>query len=144
MFERKGTKVLIPSEAQLAIIKGAVLFGYQPAEISKRILKVSYGYDILPVFVEGYHDSSRKFLHTDGKHYCIGVLRHIASKGTEVAEGDEFISQCESIVNEDIELGIYVSDEPEGLKPKYTDETNVKSIDLNTGEEAVTVIDFLP
>ena len=42
-FEGRKIKVLIPVDAQLAIIKGAVLFGHNPDTIKERIVQRYYG-----------------------------------------------------------------------------------------------------
>lgn len=41
--EFKGKQIIIPQDCNLAVMKGAVLFGFNPQHISARILRYSYG-----------------------------------------------------------------------------------------------------
>lgn len=42
-FKDKKKKVIVPRDAGLAVLKGAVLFGHQPKTISARVCKYTYG-----------------------------------------------------------------------------------------------------
>lgn len=55
-----GKKVIVPDEAGLAVLKGAVLFGHQPQTISVRISKYTYGINISPPYKAGEHSPTRR------------------------------------------------------------------------------------
>lgn len=52
-------KVIIPDEAGLAVLKGAVLYGYQPQTISVRVSNYTYGINISPPFKAAEHSPDR-------------------------------------------------------------------------------------
>jgi len=53
-------KVIIPDEAGLAVLKGAVLYGHQPQTISVRVSNYTYGINISPTFRSGEHSPERR------------------------------------------------------------------------------------
>ena len=81
-FERNGLKVLIPSEAQLAIIKGAVLYGHSPNEISSRVIPKTYGIATNEIFDATLHDENKRYAQKDGKDYCMDIFFTLVKKGT--------------------------------------------------------------
>ena len=52
--------LIIPEEAGLAVLKGAVLFGFEPRIISTRICKVTYGVKTNSEFEEGIDPEDKK------------------------------------------------------------------------------------
>ena len=46
-------KVIIPNEAGLAVLKGAVIYGHEPETITSRICRYTYGVDTCVPFVPG-------------------------------------------------------------------------------------------
>jgi hypothetical protein len=42
--------IIIPEEAVLSVLKGAVLFGHKPDYIASRVMRVSYGTDVTVLF----------------------------------------------------------------------------------------------
>ncbi|XP_063415310.1 heat shock 70 kDa protein 12B-like [Mytilus trossulus] len=55
-----GKKVVVPDEAGLAVLKGAVMYGHQPQTISVRISRYTYGINISPPFKSGEHSPERR------------------------------------------------------------------------------------
>ena len=82
-FERNGLEVLAPSEAQLAIIKGAVLFGHLPQEINQRVAAYSYGFSMGVEFDSDIHDQNRIMI-TDFGLYCKNVFECMVEQGTAI------------------------------------------------------------
>ncbi|XP_052795059.1 heat shock 70 kDa protein 12A-like [Mya arenaria] len=60
-------RVIIPDEAGLAILKGAVIFGHCPNIISERISKYTYGVACSQTYMQGIHPPDRKTLNEDGE-----------------------------------------------------------------------------
>ena len=79
-------KVLIPSEAQLAIIQGAVLFGHNPLQVHSRIARFTYGRAVTKHFKDGVHEPSKK-THKKGKDYAIHCFEVFIKKGEEINTG---------------------------------------------------------
>ena len=76
----KQCKVIVPYECQTAIVKGAVMFAFQPRRISSRIARASYGFDVSKEFDEKKHDA--KYMATmAGKQWCSGLFSVVVRKG---------------------------------------------------------------
>jgi hypothetical protein len=43
-------RIIIPEEAGLSVLKGAVLFGHTPDYIASRVMRFSYGTDVTTLF----------------------------------------------------------------------------------------------
>ena len=80
-------QLLVPMEAQLAVIKGAVMFGHSPSEITSRIAKMTYGLHVNVAFVEGLHDPQRAFYSWHGAKLCQNGFQVVVRKGEEVKTG---------------------------------------------------------
>lgn len=55
--------VLSPPECGLSVLKGAVLYGFHPEQISKRVSRYSYGFSISKPFDPVLHCSDRDKIH---------------------------------------------------------------------------------
>lgn len=58
-----SVKVLNPPECGLSVLKGAVLFGFTPQQISKRVSRYSYGFSISKPFDPVLHNNERDRVH---------------------------------------------------------------------------------
>lgn len=73
-------KVIInPAEANLAVLKGAVIFGHEPATITERRSPKYYGIATNAPFQTGVHPESYK-LKVDGKDVCTDVFKCMIEK----------------------------------------------------------------
>ena len=79
-------KILIPMEAQLAVIKGAVLFGHDPLQIHSRIARFTYGKKVLYHFDEKQHDISKKKTY-NSIDWCDDCFEIFISKDEEITVG---------------------------------------------------------
>ena len=78
-------RIIIPEEAGLSVLKGAVLFGHKPGYIASR---VSYGADISPLFDPDKHEQRRKFTSAvEGTDRCRNVLKDILQQNKSVVLG---------------------------------------------------------
>ncbi|XP_052798832.1 heat shock 70 kDa protein 12B-like [Mya arenaria] len=93
--------LMIPKDASLAVLKGAVRFGHMPDVISNRIARYSFGREAWPKFDEGEHDPGRK------TKYC----------GNDVCQ-QYFWKMVE--IGDDLPLGKEVSEEIPGLSAEQT------------------------
>ena len=82
-------KVIIPLDAGLAILKGAVIYGHHPTAIVSRVSKFTYGIQIVKNFEHGVHDEFRKII-IEGKAKCDGVFDKHVEMGEKVEEGTAF------------------------------------------------------
>ncbi|KAH3815787.1 hypothetical protein DPMN_144318 [Dreissena polymorpha] len=64
--ELPGMKMIVPGEAGLAVLKGAVMFGHKPDIISSRVMDYTYGIDVHRKYDEKKHPAEKK-VYEDGK-----------------------------------------------------------------------------
>ena len=79
-FERKGIVIIIPKEAQLAIVKGAVLYGQNNRQIVTRIARRTYGTSCMVQFDHAIHDRRYLYIDKDGLEWCGDILRVFVKK----------------------------------------------------------------
>jgi len=168
--------ILIPNDAQTAVVKGAVMFGKRPYIVVERCLSETYGTRCYQDFVQGYH-VQEKLEYVEGKRKCKDIFSVLAREGEIVK-----IGQCKTIssyhpitpnqtrvrflfftsTNPDVryttDFGVrqlpgYIllrsPDTSKGTKREiklqlyFNTEIKVVGVDVETGNEASTYIDFL-
>ncbi|XP_052779782.1 heat shock 70 kDa protein 12A-like isoform X3 [Mya arenaria] len=89
-----GLKMIIPNEAGLAVLKGAVVFGHEPRGITERISKYTYGIAMTGVFDSSKHPESAKFTDTEGVDRCKDLFdTHVfAGQALQVGEAQSEIA----------------------------------------------------
>ncbi|XP_053392729.1 heat shock 70 kDa protein 12B-like [Mercenaria mercenaria] len=75
-------RLMIPSEAGLAVLKGAVRFGHLPDLVSTRIARFTIGKRIMEEFKD-HHDPNKKIVR-DGVEKCSDVFRKLIEIDEEV------------------------------------------------------------
>ncbi|XP_052780048.1 heat shock 70 kDa protein 12A-like isoform X2 [Mya arenaria] len=76
----KSFKIIVPNDGDLAVLKGAVIFGHKPELISQRVSRYTYGVESLFPFIENVHKESYKVICEDGKPGCEHLFdKHITS-----------------------------------------------------------------
>ncbi|KAM9365993.1 heat shock 70 kDa protein 12A isoform 2-T2 [Pholidichthys leucotaenia] len=81
------TRIIIPHDVGLTILKGAVLFGLDPSVIKVRRSPLTYGVGVLNRFVEGKHPPE-KLLVKDGTRWCTDVFDTFIAADQSVALGE--------------------------------------------------------
>lgn len=116
----KTRHFIIPAEAGLAVLKGAVYFGHLPNAISRRAARYTYGIQICRKFKPG-EDPEDKKITVGGMERCKDVLHPLVKRGERIEPGCEYPVVCKSLKPSQgkIECGIYVSKE---VNPKFVDE----------------------
>ncbi|KAK3086923.1 hypothetical protein FSP39_025521 [Pinctada imbricata] len=87
-FETESRRVLVPQEAGLSVVKGAVIFGHVPSTIESRVALYTYGYDASVPFDSKIHPKSKKILDSKGKPMCLDIFQTFVTAGTSVKAGD--------------------------------------------------------
>ena len=129
----KNKKVVIPLDAGLAVLKGAVIYGHHPQAIVSRVSKHTYGIKMYKEFIPGEHDDFRKVI-IDGEVYCEGVFDKHVEIGQEVKEGTAFGEHSYVPVRRDgtcINLIVFTT---KNTNPKYIDgchNLGCLAVDLN-------------
>ena len=168
--------VLIPREAQTAVVKGAVMFGKRPHTVVERCLSETFGTDCYQSFMRGVHPIEKLRI-VEGEAMCSDIFSVLARENEIVKIGESKKTSSYSPVRENqtkIRFDFFTSTNPEvryitdgGVRklPGYitvespdtskgTDrsielrlffETEIKAVgvDIETGNEVSTYIDFL-
>ena len=84
--------VIIPEEAGLAVLKGAVLFGHRPRLVSSRLVKFTYGYAISVPFNDRKHPLDKLFINSYGKKMADDCFEKVVEIGASVDVGKDIKS----------------------------------------------------
>ncbi|KAK3610272.1 hypothetical protein CHS0354_029731 [Potamilus streckersoni] len=145
---KNGLKVIIPKDAGISIVNGAVIFGRLPERIQSRILRHTYGVKVTPEFKDGQHPESKKF-YVDGKARCQDVFSPFITMDTEVKRGHQVNeAYCTTVeFQSEVKLAVYTSQEK---APKFITDPGCKFLgNLNiiipnpTKEERSVVAAFI-
>lgn len=79
-----GTKIIVPKEPSNAVVMGAVMFGHDPAVITSRICRYTYGIAQVRKFKTGQHPERKKVL-IDGIEHCDDIFNKHIEIGAEVS-----------------------------------------------------------
>lgn len=80
-------QVIVPQEAGLAVLKGAVIFGHDPTAIAQRILKFTYGQKTTHEFTEACltsHPHSDRQRDENGIERCMNIFSAHARMGDTI------------------------------------------------------------
>lgn len=115
-----SVKLVIPPEAGLAVLKGAVIFGHCPTIITSRILRFTYGTDVCPQFDPTKHKEDKK-IKVDGIDRCKDCFSPIVIAGTEVEVGERKIETYETTSKYQSQARVQIFCSP-CKEVKYTDD----------------------
>ncbi|XP_060604515.1 heat shock 70 kDa protein 12B-like, partial [Ruditapes philippinarum] len=113
--------VVVPIESSVSIVKGAVVYGHHPMSISERILKYTYGVEVMKKFKPGVHPVKR-MVETETGKYCKNVFSKHVEKDQLVKVGEAQIDQRYTPADSQktsAHLKLFASSVK---NPKYTDE----------------------
>ena len=74
-------RVIVPEEAGMVVLKGAVIYGHKPDSISSRIMRYSYGVRITPDFDSTIHREDKKIM-MNGLPYCSDIFSPFQKAGS--------------------------------------------------------------
>ena len=69
--------IVVPAESALTVLKGAVIFGYNPSAITERVLSYTYGVSLRKLFEDGV-DPADQLIVDSGERRCTGRFEKIA------------------------------------------------------------------
>ena len=72
--------VMIPEDPELAVMKGAVLFGFNPSVITARVARLTYGTNGYIPFKKETHPENKKVV-KDGQEFCSDWFRKYVEVG---------------------------------------------------------------
>lgn len=115
-----SVKLVVPPEAGLAVLKGAVIFGHCPTIITSRILRFTYGTDICPLFDPTNHKEDKK-IKIDGIDRCRDCFSPIVIAGTEIEVGEKKIETYGTTSKYQLQARVQIFCSP-CKEVKYTDD----------------------
>lgn len=133
----RDKRLIIPEDAGLVVLKGAVIFGHNPVTIVSRVAKFSYGVRVYRDFQDGVHPTSKKTV-VGGKTKCKDVFASHVKKGQELVVGEAQCNQRYTPLEADqmsLIFDIYTSPDED---PKFVTDPGC----INVGQLEVEVPDL--
>ncbi|XP_069128996.1 heat shock 70 kDa protein 12A-like [Argopecten irradians] len=124
------TRVIVPPEGALAVLKGAVITGHTPSAITHRVCRYTYGIGLNSLFRKGVHDEKRKYVDARGKVRCSGTFEKQVTIGDVIKvghKGERLVFQVKNETSTKIIIQIYVSLQP---NPAYVNHDGCKKLGL--------------
>jgi len=121
-------QVIIPADAGLAVLKGAVIYGHDPSVIQERRCRYTYGVQTSHPFKVGVDPIEKKFTDDDGDDYCsekFGVHVHVG-QAVGYSEKQEWHSY--SVVKSDQKAITFKFFATEDSTPNFTTDSGCKEI----------------
>jgi hypothetical protein len=143
-------RLIIPEDAGLAVLKGAVIFGHNPVTIVSRIARCSYGILVYRDFQNGVHPANKKVT-IDGKIKCKDVFDVHVKKGQELVVGEAQSKQRYTPLEADqisLVFDVYTSTDAEPLFVTdvgctYVGQLEVDVPNLSGGKDRVVFVQMI-
>lgn len=122
----RGLKIVIPNDADLAVLKGAVIYRHWPEVIYSRRAPISLGASFNRIWLDG-DDMRKQFRNTDGEKMCMDCFSKFVTKDEEFATTDKATLEVYPICADTtvMPVEIFKSDEE---NPRYTTDQSCKSM----------------
>ena len=119
-------KLLVPVEAELAVLKGAVLFGHNPWQVCSRIARFTYGLEVNMKFNEGIHNPAKKYINYKGEEQCKDIFDILVTKGEAVKNRHtKTLVRCRTNEEDKVGVRIFKTDKTDVT---YVDEPGVTKV----------------
>jgi len=126
--------VIIPDEAGLAVLKGAVRFGHQPRLVSSRHVKFTYGFGAHANFDASKHHQDKMIISSYGDKVVADCFEKVVEIDTSVEVGKDIESSKEWFLNKQGGTSLYIYASTE-CDPEYiTDPSCTKIGELALGD----------
>ncbi|XP_028673332.1 heat shock 70 kDa protein 12A-like [Erpetoichthys calabaricus] len=126
MFGTK-CKIMCPIDSQLAIAKGAILFGVDPKIITSRVSALTYGLGVSEKFVAYKHHWKKRRVAASGFVYCTDVFMKLVERG-QCVEQNEAAEYCFNPIDGDQVEVLFSFFSTEKENAQYTDDEGVKEV----------------
>lgn len=113
-------KVIVPDDAGLSVLKGAVIYGHSPRAISARVARRTYGIQSWPQFREGIHPPSKRVM-INGVPRCRDVFFKYVEIGQQIEVGHRISQIFMALTSSQdfLECTVYTSTSP---NPQFVDD----------------------
>ena len=127
---RSSIKLIIPEDAGLAVLKGAVLFGHQPKIVSRRIARLTYGFQSWPEWDADLHPVTKK-VNINGQTRCKDVFFKYITIGDSIESGHVASQIFQALKPEEttLECTVYTSTD---TNPRYTTDPTCQRLGILT------------
>ncbi|KAK3604535.1 hypothetical protein CHS0354_000357 [Potamilus streckersoni] len=122
--DKMKMKVIIPREAGISVLNGAVIFGWKPEIIEARVLRYTYGIKTSPEFNGDIHPLSKQF-YINGKPHCSDVFCPFIQVDTQVENGHKIMEVYTTLRPFQVNVGIEVYISPD-TSPKFVTDSRSK------------------
>ncbi|XP_053390339.1 heat shock 70 kDa protein 12B-like [Mercenaria mercenaria] len=123
--------VIVPNEAGLVVLKGAVIFGHDTSTFTERVSKYTYGVRINNNFDPNKHPIEKKITIED-KLYCKDIFSVHVHAGQTLVVGQAQTKKSYVTIDSEansVPIEIYAT---LNLQPKYTDDAGCEKIGIVT------------
>ena len=127
----KERTVIIPEEAGLAVLKGAVLFGHRPRLVSSRCVTFTYGYAVALPFNNSKHPPELLWISSYGDRMAKHCFKKVVEIGTSVGVGTDIKAPSTSFLNKDGKNIVYIYASTDRDPEYITDPSCTKVGELN-------------
>ncbi|WAR11815.1 HS12B-like protein, partial [Mya arenaria] len=105
--------IIIPQDAGLAVLKGAVRFGHLPGLVTSRVVKYTYGFDFKADFDASKHPIQKKIIDSYGEDKVDNAFFTVVCADTEVNIGKPIKASSAMFLNLDTDtaMNIFTSSE---------------------------------
>lgn len=117
-------KVIIPDEAGLCVLKGAVIFGHKPVAITSRMSKYTYGINISPPFDPAIHREDHR-VSVGGIDRCRDIFKKYIQEGETVRVGEARSGKHVTLKANQKEMLLKIFASPK-RDPQYVDEEDTE------------------
>jgi hypothetical protein len=108
-------QVVVPDDPGLAVLKGAVIFGHSPEQISSRVVRFTYGVAVEGPFQKGYHPEDKRVQRGD-EEFCRDLFSKLIEVDSDAGVSDTIKKTYDKIdQNKPLSISIYVSKKPNPL-----------------------------
>lgn len=141
--------IIVPNEAGLAVLKGAVLFGHDPQIVASRVAKVTYGVNTLSKIQNGRDVPANRITDIKGVKYEKDVFSKHVTKGDDLILDEVQEQKTYYPIFPDqksVQFSVYTSTEKD---PRYVDgckklgSFDVKIPDTTEGTDRKVVVRFI-
>ena len=128
-------KYITPTEPDLAVVYGAVLFRKNPDFVRARRADATYGVRVNIPFQEGKHEQDYKWINESGDVLCANIFSTFVEKGDIVQTSEVLVTEYVPTTPHQLQMhiDIYSSSEEDvwyttGRRPNSTDIVDVRKI----------------